>query len=98
MSDVLILESGKKADLANAFHNEKIIVFDYTRSMEETVNYSILENFKNGYMFSAKYNSATKHFQACKVLCLANFMPDKAKLSLDRWMIFLLENDKLLLQ
>ena len=94
----ILLESGKKADLANAFSNEEVVIFDYTRSMETTINYSILENFKNGYLFSPKYNSSVKQFKSCKVMCLANFVPDLSKLSQDRWMYFLLEDNKLLLQ
>lgn len=94
----ILLESGKKADIANAYNGEEVVIFDYTRSMAETVNYSILENFKNGYLFAPKYNSSVKQFKPCKVMCLANFEPNLSKLSQDRWMYFLLDKNKLLIQ
>ncbi|VDH91442.1 Hypothetical predicted protein [Mytilus galloprovincialis] len=64
--DCICLESGKKTDLANCFSNQKYVLFDYTRSMEETINYSIIENFKNGFLFSGKYDSSVKKFAPCK--------------------------------
>ncbi|VDI28225.1 Hypothetical predicted protein [Mytilus galloprovincialis] len=78
--DCICLESGKKTDLAHCFTNETYVLFDYTRSMEETINYSIVENFKNGFLFSGKYDSKVKKFDPCKVCCFSNFSPDKSKL------------------
>lgn len=40
--DCICLESGKKTDLAHCYSNEHYVLFDYTRSMEETINYSII--------------------------------------------------------
>lgn len=95
--DCICLESGKKTDLAHCYTNEKYGLFDYTRSMEETINYSIVENFKNGFLFSGKYDSKVKKFDPCKVCCFSNFCPDKSKLSEDRWQLFALDNGTLTL-
>lgn len=82
-----LIEGGKRADVAYAYNYEPIVVFDYTRSQEEQVNYSLIESFKNGRMFSPKYQSGMKIFAPCKVLCLSNFDPDRSKLSEDRWQV-----------
>ncbi|VDI54859.1 Hypothetical predicted protein [Mytilus galloprovincialis] len=95
--DCICLESGKKTDLAHCFTNEKYVLFDYTRSMVETINYSIVENFKNGFLFSGKYDSKVKKFDPCKVCCFSNFCPDKSKLSEDRWQLYALDNGELTL-
>ncbi len=76
---------GKHADIACAYNEEKIVVFDFTRDQEERVPYSIIEAIKNGMLFSGKYNSCCKYFEIPHVVCFANFEPDKEKLSVDRW-------------
>lgn len=76
---------GKIADVAYAYNRQEYVVFDFTRSREEYVMYDVIESFKNGYLFSAKYNSVNKVFPHCKVVCFSNFWPDRSKLSKDRW-------------
>ena len=77
--------SGKAADIAHAYKCEPIVVFDFTRSKEETVNYSVIEKMKDGMIFSPKYQSVTKVFPPAKVICFSNWDPDTSKLSKDRW-------------
>ena len=85
---------GKASDIAHAFKLEQMVVFDFTRSNKEFVNYSVIESFKNGMFFSPKYNSITKKFAPCKVICFSNWDPDKNKLSMDRWCInYLFKNN-----
>ncbi len=80
-----LCSGGKKADIALAFNREKYVVFDFPRTMEQYILYDVIEAFKNGFMFSPKYQSRVDVFTPCKVVCFANFMPDKSKLSKDRW-------------
>lgn len=89
------VNSGKSQDLAYAWKYEKIIVFDLVRSQQENINWSILESFKNGSVFSPKYNSCVKNALSPHVICFANFPPDIKRLSADRWKIFniLVEDD-----
>ena len=61
------------------------MIFDLSRTQEGFFNYSIIENFKNGYLFSPKYESCVKHFDVPHVIIFSNFEPEQAKLSEDRW-------------
>jgi hypothetical protein len=83
--DTFYVQNGKCSDVAHAYNYEEFVVFDFTRSNEDRINYSVIESFKNGLIFSPKYDSTTKIFKECKVLCLSNFMPEMHKLSSDRW-------------
>lgn len=77
---------GKHADIAYAYDHQEIVVFDLSRSNEETHwPYPIMENFKDGMLFSGKYESATKTFPSCKVIVMCNQAPDQSKLSHDRF-------------
>lgn len=80
-----LIKGGKHADVAYAYSFERIVVFDYSREQEERVSYSQIEKFKDGSLFSPKYESELKRFKACQVIVFSNFYPDKSKLSKDRW-------------
>lgn len=79
------IQNGKAADIAHAYQHQEYVVFDFTRSQEEKINYSLIESFKNGILFSPKYESKTKIFKTAKVICFSNFYPELSKLSEDRW-------------
>ncbi len=84
-----VCQLGKKADLAFAYNYEKIVVFDLTRSDQEFINYSTIESFKNGRLFSPKYESKMKKFPSCDVVVFSNYPPDYDKLSRDRYDVYL---------
>lgn len=86
------VQGGKQSDIAYAYKRERYVVFDLTRSQEEFVNYGTIEAFKNGRLFSPKYESETLKFVPCKVLVLSNWAPDRAKLSDDRWDVIDIDN------
>lgn len=89
-------ENGRSQDLIHAYKGERIVVFDFSRSQEEHINYCVIESMKNGIMFSPKYESGMKMFPPPHVIVFANFPPDKLKLSEDRWNIYEMdENDML---
>lgn len=91
--NAFLVTSGKSSDIIHAFNNEEIVVCDYARTKEKvdehgtstTINYELIEGFKNGRYFSGKYDSQIKIFPPCSVVCFANFAPEWSKLSLDRW-------------
>lgn len=91
----LVLEGGKFADIAYLWQGQKTIVFDLMRCNEDFIPYKAIEAFKKGRMNSTKYQPVRKRFGSCKVIVFANFMPDKAKLSSDRWDIQHLVDNKL---
>lgn len=78
-------ENGRSTDIKYAYKGERIVIFDLTRSQEEHFNYEVLENIKNGIMFSGKYESAMKVFPVPHVVVFANWGPNVEKLSHDRW-------------
>lgn len=83
--DAAYFNNCKTADISYAYNGEKIIIFDFARSSEERINYDVIERCKNGMLFSSKYESRTKIFEVPHVIIMANFEPDRSKLSQDRW-------------
>lgn len=86
--NAFVCDNAKSADIAHAYDAQPVVIFDYTRSQAEYVNYSILEALKNGRIFAPKYESSVRHFKAPVVLCFSNWLPDRAALSEDRWFIY----------
>jgi len=84
MRDAFYVESGKKADISYAYAFQKTVVFDLSRATEKFVNYSTIESFKNGIIFSPKYASTTKFFTPAKIVVFSNWAPDRSQLSEDR--------------
>lgn len=85
LSSCAYFNNAKSTDIAHAYKGERIALFDFSRDNEERLNYQAIETTKNGIMFSGKYDSCTKVFSSPWVVCMANFPPQKHKLSLDRW-------------
>lgn len=73
---VAVFENAGSAHLAHAYDGEKLIIFDLSKECNERVNYDVIERFKNGRIFSSKYDSGTKWFPKPKVLVFANWEPD----------------------
>lgn len=78
---------GKGVDIAHAYDYQDYVIFDYPREHEEFVNYSIIEQFKDGRIWSPKFDSELKITRSPKVICFSNFNPDQSKMSKDRWVI-----------
>lgn len=88
----LNLENGKTADIAHAWNGENVI-FDFSRTQESHINYQVIESIKNGKVFSGKYNSVSKAYPSPHVWIFANFLPDYAALSKDRWVVMKMRSD-----
>lgn len=91
--NAMILNNGKTADIAHAYDNQDIVVFDFSRSQEGHINYGVIENLKNGCIFSGKYGSRQKIFVEPKIIVFSNFEPDMTKFSADRWDIMRLRQE-----
>lgn len=91
--DAFFCNGGKLSDIAHAYNYEKIVIFDLPRCNEDFTPYKAMESFKDGRLFSPKYDSKMKRFEPTKVVVFANFEPDKRKLSMDRWNIWDLDKE-----
>lgn len=81
-----VVENGKSSDLAYMLPaNPTVVIFDLPRTSEGHINYGIIESIKNGCVFSPKYDSRTKYFNKPHVIVFANFEPNMAAWSPDRY-------------
>jgi len=82
-----VLLPGKKADMSYALDSTTTVLFvDAPRSKQgEYLQYDFLEEVKNGYVFSSKYESRLKRLNPCHVVVSMNEEPDLTKLSFDRY-------------
>ena len=81
-----IMVSGAKKDILLAYDNQRVCIFDLSRTAEGRTSYSAMEDIKNGLYFVTKYTSTmvTRDFNA-HVIVFANWLPDMEALSQDRW-------------
>lgn len=86
-----VFNNAGKKDLAFAYNDEPIVAFNLTRTVNGRVNYEAMEQLKDGLMFSGKYESTTKVFDAPAMVVMSNFEPDYTAMSLNRWSIGTLE-------
>lgn len=84
-----ILTPGKKADMALMLSTGKKVLFlDCPRSKQnDFIQYDFLEEVKNGYICSPKYQSVMLNLPPMHVVCMMNHQPDPDKLSADRYVI-----------
>ena len=84
-----MLISGKGADIkyqvASAEFFPDVIVYDIPRTSRGYVNYTALEEIKNGIFSSTKYESRMVIMPTPHIYCFANFEPNLEAMSKDRW-------------
>lgn len=90
-NDAQLLTNMKSDAFDWAWGGKEYTVFDFARCVGEGINYNNIEKAKNGYVYSSKYMGKTSVNSKSKVIVFSNEMPDKSKLSEDRWFIFKLE-------
>lgn len=88
-----IIASGVKADIFNQIKiwiekwesskDPVLIILDIPRSFEH-VNYGVLEEIKNGMIYSGKYEGGRCIFKSPHVIVFSNALPDTGKWSSDR--------------
>ena len=81
-----VITNDKIVDIAHTYNNEKTIIFDLSRTQVDKIDhiYTLMDSFKNGLIFSPKYESVVKTFAPCHVVSFSNFIPDHNKVSQDR--------------
>lgn len=84
--DAFIITGGSHKDIAYDYQMQKIVVFDLPRAYVDHKDiYKLIEDFKNGRVFSTKYESCSKRVVGVKVAVFTNWQPDFEMLSEDRW-------------
>jgi hypothetical protein len=97
--NAIMFDNGKSTDIKYGYEGQGIVVFDLVRASQEHINYEIIENIKNGMFFSSKYQCVQKvYVENPKIIVMMNQLPDKSKLSIDRFNVYLLDNNKIVLQ
>ena len=88
---IQLLSIGRRDDLAHAIDITKsIFAFDIPRGGMEFMQYNVLEQLKNGVIFSPKYCSQTKILRETRVhvIVFCNEEPDRSKMTADRFIIY----------
>lgn len=82
-----VILPGKKADMSYVLDPLiRVLFVDAPRSKQgEYLQYDFLEDVKNGYVFSPKYESRIKTLDKVHVVVMMNEQPDQTKLSRDRY-------------
>ena len=71
------------------YNSERLVMFDIPRTTTPT-DLRFVEDVKNGYLISTKYECQKKIFPSPVVVIFANDYPVKTLLSLDRWNVSIL--------
>ena len=94
--------AGKGADVRNGVvtylndkgHTPEFIVVPIPRSFsQEYLSYEALENCKDMYFYSGKYEGGAVCGNCPHVFVFANFPPDESKMSMDRWQVWQIDGD-----
>lgn len=87
-----LLSPGKKADMTFVLNDScRVFFLDCPRSKQgDFIQYDFLEELKNGYVFSPKYESRVKCLKTPHIVVMMNERPDGSKLSRDRYDITIL--------
>lgn len=88
----LRLENGTSANISYIWNGENV-VFDYSRSQQEHINYGIMESIKNGMVMSSKYEGISKVYSPPHVIVFANWPPKVGVMSEDRFDIHEIDYD-----
>lgn len=86
--NAFLMRPGKHADMAYILPDKLDVLFlDCTRKQLDYVPYTLLEELKDGYVMSTKYETMVKRYQPMHIVVLMNEQPDMAALSQDRYKV-----------
>lgn len=86
--DSAYFTSGRHDRILHGWNGERTVFFDFARAVNQDgdrVPYGVLESIKNGLVYSGMYGLPARGFPVPHVVVFANFMPNEAMLSADRW-------------
>ena len=95
LTNEIIIADGKRDNVFNQINQAvnvegktvRIIILDVPRHQLEYINYGMLEQIKNGMIYSGKYEGGQIFMDYVHVIVFANRPPDVSKMSEDRWNI-----------
>lgn len=89
-----IIADGKKDNVFNQLKTKldegiepRLILLDIPRCGEGYMNYGVIEQLKNGLVYSGKYEGGDCVFDPPHVIVMANFEPDYHQFTEDRWSV-----------
>lgn len=91
------ITKGKYSDIMNFLYNIKklkILLVDLARNTDGNVSFNALEDAKSGSIFNTKYETGKKLILSPHVLVMSNSLPNLTKLSIDRWKIWGINEQK----
>ena len=95
----MFFSGGKFSDMAHAVVKSKFdpstVIMNLPRTSEGKVSYAAIEAIKDGILQSGKYEGGWRLYPPPHVVVFANWPPDLAALSEDRWTIRELHNHRL---
>lgn len=102
----VILASGKRDNIFNQINRSiternvvpQIILVDVPRCNYRYVSYSAIEEIKNGLIYSGKYEGGQCIFDHPHVIVFSNEDPDLEMMSQDRWFIYGIVGEEMLLK
>lgn len=94
-----IIADGKKDNIFNQMNikvNEQelepeIVMLDIPRCGQAYMNYGVIEQIKNGLIYSGKYEGGDVIFDSPHIIIFANFEPDYEQFTSDRWHVINLD-------
>lgn len=106
LKSVCFVDGVKKADIINGIFeyqgdlgDDTVVLFDIPRNCGSKICYSAIESIKNGLIYNTKYETGSKIFNSPHIVIFSNEKPilDKT-LSVDRWEIYEILGNKMILQ
>jgi len=95
LTHTTIIADGKKDNIFNQLNNKvnvegkepEICLLDIPRCGRAYMNYGVIEQIKNGLIYSGKYEGGDIIFDAPHIIIFANFEPDYDQFTADRWKV-----------
>lgn len=99
---IFFCTGGKSSDLTNSIielpYCPELCLLDFPRCTGDYVCWNAVEQIKNGMVYCGKYKGGMKIFDSPVIVIFTNQLPDFEKMSLDRWRIWKIDENKELLK
>lgn len=91
--DFQMMYTGETKDMGSLWKGRNC-VFNFARDHDlDKVNWSVIEDIKDGMVFSPKFNSEVKEFPRPHIFIFANHKPPASRLTSDRWVFLYIDDD-----